>query len=192
MIYLSLFLLLYKSLEWVELTGGSFGLVGAVIIVDEPQTMYNLTIALAHTFVVGENGWVVHNKSKYYCDFQQRAADASELLTKGFHINVFPTNSQRRIGELSIVPATSGILIDIGPFSRTKKMYVNFHKDIINSADSLFRRDSTEVIAQANYMREALEHLGADHHRVQQATRLIEIFQADPLEFMLRPGLLWK
>jgi pretoxin HINT domain-containing protein len=40
---------------------GSFGLVEAVIVLDEPQTMYNLTVALAHTFVVGEQGWVVHN-----------------------------------------------------------------------------------------------------------------------------------
>jgi intein/homing endonuclease len=41
---------------------GSYGIVEAVIVISEPQTMYNLTIALAHTFVVGEQGWVVHNQ----------------------------------------------------------------------------------------------------------------------------------
>lgn len=40
---------------------GSTGTVEAVQVVDEPQVMYNLTVDLVATYLVGEQGWIVHN-----------------------------------------------------------------------------------------------------------------------------------
>jgi hypothetical protein len=40
---------------------GSFGTVTAVAGEQRPQVMYNLTVAVAHTFFVGDDQWLVHN-----------------------------------------------------------------------------------------------------------------------------------
>ncbi len=45
---------------------GTLGVVEAIEIVDKPQTMYNLTVALVATYMVGDGQWVVHN-----CDTRQ-------------------------------------------------------------------------------------------------------------------------
>ncbi len=38
-----------------------YGLVETVAFVSQPQVMYNLTVAEAHTYFVGEGRWLVHN-----------------------------------------------------------------------------------------------------------------------------------
>ena len=45
----------------VREANGQYGVVGAVTVVPHPQTMYNLTVAQAHTFFVGNGQWLVHN-----------------------------------------------------------------------------------------------------------------------------------
>lgn len=40
---------------------GSYGVVAAVDQAAHPQVMYNLSVATAHTFFVGDVGWLVHN-----------------------------------------------------------------------------------------------------------------------------------
>ncbi len=40
---------------------GSYGVISTVELVVRPEVMYNLTVADAHTFFVGEDGWLVHN-----------------------------------------------------------------------------------------------------------------------------------
>ena len=45
----------------VREANGQSGVVGAVTFVPHPQTMYNLTVAQAHTFFVGSGQWLVHN-----------------------------------------------------------------------------------------------------------------------------------
>ncbi len=40
---------------------GTYGRVNNTAIVTEPRVMYNLTVATAHTFFVGEEAWLVHN-----------------------------------------------------------------------------------------------------------------------------------
>ncbi len=37
------------------------GAVDALVLVASPQVMYNLTVAEAHTFFVGDGQWLVHN-----------------------------------------------------------------------------------------------------------------------------------
>ncbi len=44
---------------------GSYGTVETIEFVYQPQLMYNLTVAEAHTFFVGEQQWLVHNCRAY-------------------------------------------------------------------------------------------------------------------------------
>lgn len=40
---------------------GEFGTVEAIEFAATPQVMYNMTVADAHTYTVGDGEWVVHN-----------------------------------------------------------------------------------------------------------------------------------
>lgn len=42
-----------------------WGRVEAVQVIDVPQTMYNLTVALVSTYFVGEGQWLVHNQNPF-------------------------------------------------------------------------------------------------------------------------------
>ncbi len=44
---------------------GEIGTVEDIIIIDQPQTMYNLTVSLVATYLVGDGQWVVHNVQCY-------------------------------------------------------------------------------------------------------------------------------
>jgi hypothetical protein len=45
----------------VRQVDGTTGLVQAVVVVERSQPMYNLTVAVAHTFFVGERQWLACN-----------------------------------------------------------------------------------------------------------------------------------
>lgn len=47
--------------DGVRRADGSIGLVDSVRVERRTQRMYNLTVARAHTFFVGDDGWLVHN-----------------------------------------------------------------------------------------------------------------------------------
>ena len=49
--------------EHIRQADGEYGAVQAVEVEQRPQMMYNLTVATAHTFFVGDNQWLVHNSS---------------------------------------------------------------------------------------------------------------------------------
>jgi hypothetical protein len=40
---------------------GTAGVVQSVLLVEQPERMYNLSVAEAHTFFVGDQQWLVHN-----------------------------------------------------------------------------------------------------------------------------------
>jgi hypothetical protein len=73
---------------------GSTGVVRAIKIVLQPQRMYNLTVAEAHTFFVGHGQWLAHNCR---VNFQPLGGFSRDVLTKGFHVN-------SDVGELSLLP----------------------------------------------------------------------------------------
>jgi hypothetical protein len=50
----------------VRRSDGGFGLVRALALERRPQRMYNLTVAQAHTFFVGQGRWLVHNQCAPY------------------------------------------------------------------------------------------------------------------------------
>ena len=47
--------------EHVRRLDGSWGVIEQLTIEVRPVVMYNLTVARAHTFFVGDEGWLVHN-----------------------------------------------------------------------------------------------------------------------------------
>ncbi len=59
---------------------GETGTVEDIIIIDQPQTMYNLTVSLVATYLVGNGQWVVHNQDDdiYYRFFTE--SDPTTLL----------------------------------------------------------------------------------------------------------------
>ena len=57
--------------DQVQREDGSYGAVEAVRLDPTPRRMYNLTVAEAHTFFVGEQHWLVHN-AKQKCDIFER------------------------------------------------------------------------------------------------------------------------
>ncbi|MCG8348866.1 MAG: hypothetical protein MI924_13930, partial [Chloroflexales bacterium] len=55
---------------------GGYGAVQTLWFEEEPQVMYNLTVAEAHTFFVGTQQWLVHNNT---CNFRQLIDEFEQL-----------------------------------------------------------------------------------------------------------------
>ncbi|MEO1254999.1 MAG: hypothetical protein AAFY41_08950 [Bacteroidota bacterium] len=56
-------------------------------MIDEPQTMYNLTISLVATYLVGEQGWVVHNIGfdiSPYCNVRVAEDSTDEYIVAAY------------------------------------------------------------------------------------------------------------
>ncbi|MEO1255757.1 MAG: nucleic acid/nucleotide deaminase domain-containing protein, partial [Bacteroidota bacterium] len=83
--------------DLVRAADGSCGAVETVTVIDEQQTMYNLTISLVATYLVGEQGWVVHNKDGW-CRF------ASEETKYGEGLSSFAA-AYRYVNDILTVPA---------------------------------------------------------------------------------------
>jgi hypothetical protein len=60
--------------EHVHRANDGYGIVQAVVVVRHARPMYNLTVAVAHTFFVGQGRWLVHNSRN--C----RVPDPSSLI----------------------------------------------------------------------------------------------------------------
>jgi hypothetical protein len=80
----------------VRRADGTYDVVWSVAVETEPQVMYNLTVAQAHTFFVGVERWLVHNAS-CKVNYQKIGGFTRDVLTKGFHVN-------SDIGEISLTP----------------------------------------------------------------------------------------
>lgn len=50
----------------IKQADGTTGLVANVITVEQTREMFNLTVSEAHTYYVGQDGWLVHNGG--WCD----------------------------------------------------------------------------------------------------------------------------
>jgi hypothetical protein len=48
--------------DTIHTAQGGTGIVQAITFVYQPQPMYNLTVATAHTYFVGNGQWLVHNR----------------------------------------------------------------------------------------------------------------------------------
>ncbi len=54
------------------------GTVEAITFTTTPQTMYNFTVATAHTYFVGDNQWLVHNQCNDWAELSGMLRDASK------------------------------------------------------------------------------------------------------------------
>lgn len=81
-------MVLEDELKWVDAADlqlgdtvlaadGSTGTVEAVTIIDAPQVMYNLTIDLVATYVVGIGQWVVHNVNFCLLPYEEHGLSGS-------------------------------------------------------------------------------------------------------------------
>ncbi len=76
--------------EHVRQLDGSIGVLRSLWVETEPQLMYNLTVAGAHTFFVGEERWLVHN-SGVCREFAKKLNNGSEIIASMDQDNIFWT-----------------------------------------------------------------------------------------------------
>lgn len=89
---------------------GSYGTVEAVQFVYQLQPMYNLTVADAHTFFVGDGRWLVHNsclddflskvtdgRGRNVGHYKGTVADADEIFHKLIDPGTFTWDPQARL-----------------------------------------------------------------------------------------------
>jgi hypothetical protein len=69
---------------------GREGVVQAVAVEQRPQVMYNLTVAVAHTFFVGDGQWLVHNAK---CPIKLGGRYKNLKVNPGEEIHHMPANS---------------------------------------------------------------------------------------------------
>lgn len=93
----------------------SLGVVEAVTIIDEPQTMYNLTVDLVATYVIGEGHWVVHNSNwPLLCDIP-----VGELGEGRYRVET--------LGEISKIPG----IYEFVHLNRKELPYVGSSLDLV-------------------------------------------------------------
>ncbi|GIV97689.1 MAG: hypothetical protein KatS3mg057_2346 [Herpetosiphonaceae bacterium] len=73
--------------ERVRNADGELGIVEAVQIVLGPATMYNLTVAIAHTFFVGDGEWLVHNCGSVELFYHATTSDVVDSIRRGIDLS---------------------------------------------------------------------------------------------------------
>jgi uncharacterized protein YegL len=102
---------------YIRQATGRYATLGVLGIEDEPQVMYNLTVAEAHTFFVGTGGWLVHNSN---CNFRQ-LIDEFETLYGSPNVHAYKRHGPGTTLEQQRIRAEQGIRPDDG----VKKSFVN-------------------------------------------------------------------
>jgi hypothetical protein len=65
--------------DLVRRADGRYGMVEAITFVYQPQPMYNLTVAAAHTYFVGDGQWLVHNVCQIHHALSKKIQDALDM-----------------------------------------------------------------------------------------------------------------
>jgi len=85
----------------IKKADGSFGTVQTFKVVQQQQTMYNLTVAYAHTFFVGNKRWLVHNTCPQKAqDVADYAGDNGGAAQPGYKGNSTFRNDGRGGGQV--------------------------------------------------------------------------------------------
>ena len=91
---------------------GSYGVVQSVLVVHQPQPMYNLTVETAHTYFVGDLRWLVHNRCRKvkeslqageagaYGDLIKRGKDTDEVVPHHMPQKALKHTSEEKGGAL--------------------------------------------------------------------------------------------
>ncbi len=79
--------------EEIRQADGSTGVVEGVVYHARPQMMYNMTVATAHTYFVGDGHWLVHNSCPNLPKWVRGDRTRGVLDTGGEFISVFSGKS---------------------------------------------------------------------------------------------------
>lgn len=66
---------------------GEAGLIELVVFVDVAAVMYNMTVDTAHTYVVGDGEWVVHNECVVRLYHGADSSDINSIVKKGIDLS---------------------------------------------------------------------------------------------------------
>ncbi len=125
---------------------GTLGVVEAIEIVDKPQTMYNLTVALVATYMVGDGQWVVHNQN---CD------DISGAKTRILELFSGPVPQMNRSIPGYRLHESTVITADI-------RTYGNPHIIVADATNLRFQSDSFDEVFFTNPFSEGLRDASFD------------------------------
>jgi len=151
--------------DHVRTAAGTFGAVAHITVRRETRAMYNLTVANAHTFFVGEGRWLVHNTclKAIYDRLASKVVEAKNIRQKVFknidpddrHLTVFygETNTGKQIVVFSELYDKSGNAMLPAVQEMTKKL----------SQQGYIVLGGTKVTSK-NVQRHAEEILRADLH----------------------------
>jgi len=106
--------------DHIRAADGTWGVVERLLLRSDTQVMYNLTVATAHTFFVGEGGWLVHNT----CWGVDTLLDSDDMLRSiwgdtadeigdkfrdaGYDVDVQPDTKKGTSGLSTIVTISKG------------------------------------------------------------------------------------
>ena len=120
--------------DTIRQADGTTGMVQAVVVVQRRQPMYNLTVAAAHTFFVGDGAWLVHNID---CDAYGKLKRRLSPGEQAHHLN---QNAAYR----KIIPPNEGASIPLSgnAFSDIGSQHYNAHQAMEEFWDQ-YRRGGT-------------------------------------------------
>jgi len=105
--------------EHIRRADGSYGEVQSLEFIYQPKNMYNLTVEKAHTFFVGVQQWLVHNKNPI-CYFRG--------TTEGYPGS--PALQQRGVTPVSTDPVVSSIFAIHGQQYGKGLLYIATARDL--------------------------------------------------------------
>ncbi len=155
--------------DQIQQAYGLNGTVETTRFIYATQPMYNLTIATAHTFFVGEGQWLVHNKCAFR--FQKLGGFTEDVLSKGFHLN-------SDIGELTLTPRVfqnGKIEIAVAQWGPT---YGNLTNRVLSDFDKFLRngRNRNKAIEAAQSIITRFGDNPQYAQKVAEAQLLVEAF----------------
>jgi hypothetical protein len=126
--------------DQVRRVDGDYGTVEAVEVVYQAQSMYNFTIATAHTYFVGDGQWLVHNQcfkiAGDLADYTDSEIDAAVYMARrGNDVTLRPPTGIGRTSDLLV----NGVPYDV--YTPTSANANNIFDNMIkknNQAEGLF------------------------------------------------------
>jgi RHS repeat-associated protein len=150
----------------VRQADGTTGMVQAVVVVERSQPMYNLTVAVAHTFFVGEQQWLVHNID---CDAYGKLKRTISPGEQAHHLN-------QNAAYKSVIPKEEGMAIPLrgNAFTEAGSPHYEAHKALEEFWDQyrLGGTKSGQAPTNAEYSRaleDALKKTGLSDTDIAQA-----------------------
>ena len=139
-----------ESGDLVWQADGTTGVVQAVEVVPVEQQMYNLTVAVAHTFFVGDGEWLVHNcinwkgfqKGKLQEHYQKHVLDQGEFgnisqneylqRARGFAQETSDSFQEAVVGNFNVKydPGTGRVFVGHAKSREIRTFYIDDGRDV--------------------------------------------------------------